>query len=485
MALRVLVADPDEDWLYATKEFLEKQMYVVDIVSNGKDAQLSLYNNSYFAIVLNHDVKNHNGVQVLKFIKTNYTNQRVVMIFNSNPEEEISDSDLAEYEDDLRKMGATEIIKKPFENEFLAGTLEGHQGLTDMISHLPRSKEVSDEEEINGDDADYSSIKIEDFYSAKAVLFDIFIRLSSGRYIKILHSGDNFSKDRIDKYKNEKTVEFLYFHKKDRRKFIQFNNWVTQKMLKNAAATAELKVGMLKNVSEKFIEEVFKEGLKPQVIDQGKEICESVYQLIEGEPSLYKVLKSFQDFDPNAYTHAFLTTLYSTAIIKQFEWQSKATIENTALACMFHDIGKMKLSKEILAKKPGDMSEEELEEYQKHPEYGVEMVEGSRMINISIKQMILQHHENYDGSGFPHQKKGKKVLTLANIIHLADEFVHLMIASDKKPTEALRMMLGDKEMVKCFNSTIIENFIKVFVDPGKIKKEFILPSNSKVLKKTG
>lgn len=478
LALKILLVDPDETWLSQAKKYLIEQMYEVGTVVNGRDAQLALYNDKYFAVILNYDTQNHSCLQVLKFIKTNYTNQRVIIVVN--------DKDLVEREvvteEKMIKMGATGIIVKPFDMPALKECLEGHQSLGDLMSNIPKKEGVSEEQEVALTDDKFTSIKIDEFYSSQAVLFDIYIKLGTNKYLKILHAGDAFSKERIDKYKNEKKVEHLYFHNSDRRKFIQYNNFLAKKLIDNENVPAFNKVNMLKNVTEKFIEESFTVGIKPQVVDQGKEVCESVYQLVESQQDLYQVLKSYQNFDPTAFSHAFLVTLYSTAIIKQFEWQSKATIETTAMACMFHDIGKMQLPKEFLNIRPKDMTPEQLELYKTHPELGLKVVEGNRLINNSIKQIILQHHEAYDGTGFPYQKKGNKILTLANIVCLADDFVHIMIDDKLQPTEALRKILVNKEGVKRYNSQILEKFIQVFVDPSKIQKEGqALPSNSRLV----
>jgi putative nucleotidyltransferase with HDIG domain len=234
-------------------------------------------------------------------------------------------------------------------------------------------------------------------------------------------------------------------------------------------------------VTEKFIEETYTVGMKPQVIEQAKEVCENVFNLIESQTDLFTILRSYQNFDPNAFSHAFLVTLYSTAIIKQFEWQSKSTIETTAMACMFHDIGKTMLPKEFIELRPQDMTPEQLEQYKQHPELGMKLIESNRMINNSVKQVILQHHEAYDGTGFPHEKKGNKILTLANIVCLADDFVHIMIDQKLQPTDALKKILMNKDLVKRYNSMIVERFIKVFVDPAKIQKDMSLPLNSRVV----
>lgn len=480
MALNLLIVDPDEEWLFLAKEFFEGLNYTVTLVSNGKDAQVALYNEKFFGVILNVEVQNHSGIQVLTFIRSNHSSLKVIMI--SELVDGVDEEDQWTVEK-LCKAGANEGIIKPFEFNDLKDLLEGHQSVGDMVSSIKRRNGTSAEEEVEAVDDKFTRLKIDEFYSSKAVLFDIFIKLKSNRYIKILHAGDTFSKERIDKYKNEKSVEFLYFDKKDLYKYVKFNNFFAKNVINNPKAPSEKKVKLLQNVSEKFLEQAFQEGMKPQIIDQGKEIAENVYDLIKSDDGLFKVFRDYADFDPNAFTHAYLVTLFSTAMIKQFEWQSKTTIECTALACMFHDIGKMKLDPSLSGIRVENMNDDQLEEYRKHPELGLELIDNNPLVNNSVKQIILQHHEHFDGSGFPFSKKGSKILTLSNIVCLADNFVHIVQDENLKPMEALKILLSRREELVWYNSQIVECLIKVFVDPGKIKKESALPSNSRVVNK--
>lgn len=481
MALKILIVDPDEAWSAKAQQYFLDASYEVHTVFNGREAQLAIYNEKFFAIIMNYATENHSCMQVLKFIKSNSTNQRVIIV--GNDQAVLDRQDITE--EKLQKLGVANLCVKPFEMSALKEALEGHLSLSDLMANVPKKDGVSEETEVALTDDSFSKIKIDEFYSSQAVLFDIYIKLSANKYLKILHTGDTFSKERLDKYKNEKKVDSLYFHNSDRRKFIQYNNFLSKKLIANENVPAYNKVNILKNVTEKFIEEAYTVGIKPLVIDQGREVCETVFQLIETQSDLYNVLKSYQNFDPSAYSHAFLVTLYSTAIIKQFEWQSKATIETTAMACMFHDIGKTLLPKEFIGMSAKDMSAEQLEVYKRHPELGFSLIENNRSLNNSVKQIILQHHEAFDGTGFPFQKKGQKILTLSNIVCLADDFVHIMMDEKLQPTEALKRILMNKEGVKRYNSVLIEKFIKVFVDPDKIQKEASLPSNSRVVKKAG
>lgn len=481
MALKILIVDSDETWLDQAKKYFTDAMYEVTVAINGKEAQVAMYNTQYFAVIINYAIENHSCIQVLKFIKANYTNIQIIVTLNDK--DLISSDGVNEVQ--LKKLGVAELAIKPYELSYLKDLLEGHQSLSDMMISMNKKEGMSEETEVSMEDDSFTSIRIDEFYSSSAVLFDIYIKLSENKYLKILHTGDTFSKERLDKYKNEKKVEKLYFHNNDRRKFIQFNNFFTQKIIDNQNVPASNKVSVLKNVTEKYIEEAYTVGIKPQVIEQGKAVCENIFQLIEKQNDLYTVLKSYQDFDPSVFTHAFLVTLYSTAIIKQFEWQSKVTIETTAMACMFHDIGKTLLPKEFLDLNVKEMTPEQYEVYKKHPELGYQIVENNRGLNHLVKQIILNHHEAYDGTGFPFKKKGNNIPPLANIVCLADDFVHIMIGEKLSPTEALRKILTNKSGVSRYNSILIENFIKVFVDPEKtINRHSVLPSNSKLVKKS-
>lgn len=465
MALKVLLADTDQEWLIKAKEYFAAALYDVEVATNGKDAQLKIYNSEkLFAVMINFDLKNHSGPQVINFINKNYPALKIIISFNT--EDRLKHEDTVEALAHL-KYGAT--YHKAQGLDELDSFLESHQSAAEMLALKPKTDKQSDEIEIQLDDNQFTSVPIDAFYSAKAVLFDVFVKLSSGRYVKILHAGDMFSKERIDKYKNEKKVSELFFYKKDAKKYVKFSNFLAGQLTESKRVSTATKVNLLKNVSEKFVENAFTEGVKPQVVEQCREICANIYKMIESSKDLNRILREYDAFDPNAFSHSYAVTMYASMIIGQFEWQSKTTIEMTALACMFHDIGKMKLPKDLLHKLEADQTDEEKMLVRTHPEVGAALLANERSIPNAVRQIILQHHERFDGTGYPSGIKGQKILTLANIVGLADTFYYCVLNSpEKKPVPALRAFLMDANKVKQFNSVIIENFIKSFVDSDKL-----------------
>ncbi len=84
-----------------------------------------------------------------------------------------------------------------------------------------------------------------------------------------------------------------------------------------------------------------------------------------------------------------------------------------------HDLGKVKVPLEILLK-PTRLTEAEWKIIKKHPIYGRELVDGTAISDVG--PIIEQHHERFDGSGYPHGLSGAEILTESYLVAVADSF---------------------------------------------------------------
>ena len=93
-----------------------------------------------------------------------------------------------------------------------------------------------------------------------------------------------------------------------------------------------------------------------------------------------------------------------------------------SVASMMHDVGKICVPREILHK-PGKLTEEEFSEIKKHVDYGHKLLENSSGEVMRLAANIAwQHHERYDGKGYPAGLKGETIPISARIIAVADSF---------------------------------------------------------------
>ncbi|MEP0846221.1 MAG: HD domain-containing protein [Phycisphaerae bacterium] len=97
--------------------------------------------------------------------------------------------------------------------------------------------------------------------------------------------------------------------------------------------------------------------------------------------------------------------------------QQQAMLE---LAGLLHDVGKLGLPTELLSK-PGRLSHAEFELVRHHPRMGHQLL-APIGVPRPVLDAVLHHHENHDGSGYPHGLRGAAIPLTAQIIHVADVF---------------------------------------------------------------
>lgn len=132
------------------------------------------------------------------------------------------------------------------------------------------------------------------------------------------------------------------------------------------------------------------------------------------------MLHLMYDYDACTYTHTKNVTLL--ALLAAIEMQySVDDLRNIALGAILHDIGKLKVPLSILDK-PGRLTPKEFAVVQKHPRIGYDMIADAGPVSSAVKQIVLQHHENFDGSGYPMCLDRYHGYRHARLVHICDVY---------------------------------------------------------------
>jgi len=182
------------------------------------------------------------------------------------------------------------------------------------------------------------------------------------------------------------------------------------------------------------------------------------------------LVRAVEAKDPYTSGHSERVMRYSVAIGRELK-EDNEFMENLGLSSILHDVGKIGIREGILSK-PGILNEEERSEIRKHPAIGVRIVETIKD-SKSITTGILDHHERFDGSGYPNGLKGKKISLDGRIIAVADTFDALTTdrpyQNGRSPKEAVFEILRAHSQ---YDPKVVKAFLKSFSKyPGIWKAE--------------
>ncbi|MBQ8848291.1 MAG: diguanylate cyclase [Candidatus Gastranaerophilales bacterium] len=163
-----------------------------------------------------------------------------------------------------------------------------------------------------------------------------------------------------------------------------------------------------KNLAQDLIEKL---QIKQQD-SSGTSTQEMLYSIVDS------ISQSYFPLYPDGSTKN--KVLLATLIAKRMNL-SKADVDKLKIATLLYDIGNTLMPKEIM-KKAAPLNEKEKDEIQKHPIVGAQEILKPISSISNIIPIIEQHHENWDGSGYPNNKKGDEIPITSQIILIVDSY---------------------------------------------------------------
>lgn len=151
-------------------------------------------------------------------------------------------------------------------------------------------------------------------------------------------------------------------------------------------------------------------------------LIKQVHALAEGTQGnmhLMGILQGMREYDDTVLVHSISVALISRIIASKLA-VSREDINELILACLLHDIGKLKVPPEILHK-PGRLTDDEYAQIKQHPKLGYSLLKHSGLSD-RILASILLHHERSDGSGYPAGITGTGIPLFPRIIAIADVY---------------------------------------------------------------
>lgn len=200
-------------------------------------------------------------------------------------------------------------------------------------------------------------------------------------------------------------------------------------------------------------------------VRKARRLAQTIVDLVQEDNSLLLGLSTIRDYDDYTYTHSVNVALLATCL-GRYIGLSHIFLEHLTVCGLFHDLGKVGVSKEILLKK-GELSSEEWDKMRRHPLIGVRKILRLNAPHALRARIILgpfEHHLNLDMTGYPKTHFMKKLSLMGRILRIAD--VYEALTSERvyrprafTPDEALRRMWSERG--KSFDPLLLKSFINM------------------------
>ncbi len=192
------------------------------------------------------------------------------------------------------------------------------------------------------------------------------------------------------------------------------------------------------------------------------EVSKTLVEDVLSAPDAIMNLMDIKSFDDYTFTHNINVSTISL-FIGEALGLDKADLEDLGMGCMLHDVGKINIPLEILNKN-GKLTDEEFAQMKSHPMKGYEILQRSKGISERAKRIALEHHEKFDGSGYPNRISKETISLFGRICAVAD--VYDALTTDRpyrvamQPYDAMKILVAG--MDKHFDPHILNTFIRKF-----------------------
>ena len=157
--------------------------------------------------------------------------------------------------------------------------------------------------------------------------------------------------------------------------------------------------------------------LDQEIVTKAKLVSTELARFQAINKVVYALSAALEARDPYTAGHGIKVAKISKLIARKLGFDEHR-VDGLELAAIIHDVGKIQLSSELL-NKPERLTDDEMDEMKQHPVIGSRFVDDIAF-DWPIAQIVRQHHERMDGSGYPNGLRGEEILLEARILAVAD-----------------------------------------------------------------
>lgn len=376
--------------------------YSITGAENGKIATELLSLADYDLVISDVQMPSLSGVELLEWSLKHKPTPFIIMTGFSTLLETQSAFDL----------GASGFLTKPFKIEDLRQTIQSILKESKADANIPPGLTSND----------FCKVQINEFLSKPIIDFDLYIKLSDVNFVKIANRNDQLPKDQIRNY-NARGIQHLHILKSDFRKLVQFNLEIVKIAKDRENIPHPKKLSLLKNTANLILETSYSQQIDRETFKDSAEFLQLAVETVNESDEAFQLMDLLSTHSNQVFSHSLVVSMYSILIAKQLGIESNLTLFKISMAGLFHDIGKKEIDQALLNKPRHLVSKDERMHIESHVTRGYEILLSIKNMHSDVTRMVLEHHEDQAGTGYPMHKHSRDQHPLSRIIQCANIFV--------------------------------------------------------------
>ncbi len=416
---KILIVDDIKEITEVISNYLFEKGYECYVASNASDAKQLIRNFSIDIAISDIKMPKESGISLMKWIEENCSSIPVLLM---SGQDELLESYKA------IKTNSLNILSKPINYEDLNRQL---------LNLLEQGKKRSLDEE-------YIPLALRSVIGLNTIHYPVYIRLSESKYIMLAKSGNEMEATLMERLK-EKGITELYLQKPDFNKYAETMFKAAVKLSESETVPENTRRSFLLLTGQILTEKIFTNEIDEQILNEAVSYVNIALDYITESKAVYSVLNFINSMDQELYAHQLAVSIYGVMVAKKLNWPSEK-LQIIAISGLFHDIGKKNIPLKVLRKHQSELTQEEEHLIRSHPIEGAKLVNDMNQFDPDVVKVILQHHEDCTGQGFPFSLKQEEISDEAKLSYLINTFCKYAIRTPFVEPLTIRESIKQLEM---------------------------------------
>lgn len=445
--LRILAVDDEPNVTRAIKRTLARKGYEVIEVNDPHKVEEYILYSDLSLVITDFQMPGMDGLKVLEVLKSSKPDLPVIFLTGHSSVHIVVEA---------TKGGAADYLIKPCDNETLLLAVQKHaradQAIPENVMNLIKKSGASGDDmpvdpnkilldgEIISTETipeGFVEVQFENILTGQFLPFGIYIQIynkHSKKHMlrKIINENTIFTtglKNILDKRK----LASVFIKEQDYDAYLEYHKAMKMIPTDQKKQVADKKKLVLYGKAVEAVTDILADPADNKNIKSAYRLVDDIFQVIVDDPVTYQDMFKLFRRDTNIFNHSANVCLLSVSFGNYLKLNPKQ-IKLLGFGGLFHDVGMNRVDQNILAKR-SSLTPDEWHEIKKHPERGFSLMKSSPLMSMAALKIILEHHEEDDGSGYPRGLKGVELSNMTRICRIVDKYDGL--TTDKPYRKAL------------------------------------------------